>query len=238
MTSRVAIITARGGSKRIPRKNIKNFLGKPVIAYSIESAKKAGCFDEIMVSTDDHEIAEVAQKYGASVPFFRSPQTSDDYSSTTDVLLEVLLEYKNREMNFEQACCLYPAAPFITDTLLREGLRKLEETKASTLIPIATFASPILRALTIENDKLKRLWPENELKSSQELPSAYFDVGQFYWLQVEEFLKSKKLLTENTTTLVLSWKEIQDIDTQDDWNEAEYKYQRMRNRQLYKRTGS
>jgi pseudaminic acid cytidylyltransferase len=233
MTSRIAIITARGGSKRIPRKNIKNFLGKPIIAYSIDSAQKAECFDEIMVSTDDEEIAEVAQKYGASVPFFRSAKTSEDFSSTADVLVEVLLEYKGRNINFEQACCLYPAAPFITEKLLLQGLRKMEETEASALIPVAAFPSSIWRALAIENDKLKRLWPENEMKSSQELSSTYFDVGQFYWLQVETFLKNKKLLSENTTTLVMSWNEIQDIDTQDDWNEAEYKYQRMRNRQLY-----
>lgn len=225
MSSCVAIITARGGSKRIPRKNIKLFLGKPIIAYSIEAAQKSNCFTEIMVSTDDEEIAEVAQKYGANVPFFRSKSTSDDFTGTVDVLLEVLLEYKTRGLDFDKACCLYPAAPFTTENLITAGLKKMTEMGASSLIPVAAFPSPIWRALKINNEKLERIWPENEMKRSQDLPNTYFDVGQFYWLKVDDFLKQKKLLTKNTTSLELSWNEIQDIDTPNDWAEAEYKYQ-------------
>lgn len=225
MSSSVAIITARGGSKRIPKKNIKSFLGKPIISYSIEAAQRSNCFKEIMVSTDDVEIAEVAQKYGASIPFFRSKSTSDDYSNTTDVLLEVLLEYKSRGINFDRACCLYPAAPFITDRLIVAGLKKLIETGASSLIPVTTFPSSIWRALEINQNKLKRIWPENEMKRSQDLPTTYFDVGQFYWVNVSDFLEQKKLIATNSAPLILRWNEIQDIDTLDDWAEAEFKYQ-------------
>lgn len=225
MSSCVAIITARGGSKRIPRKNIKLFLGKPIIAYSIEAAQRANCFTEIMVSTDDEEIAEVAQKYGANVPFFRSQSTSDDFSVTADVLLEVLLEYKTRGLNFDKACCLYPAAPFVTEKLIIAGLEKLVAMKASALIPIASFPSPIWRALEINKDKLVRIWPENEMKRSQDFPNTYFDVGQFYWFKVEDFIKQKKLLTTNTIPLVMNCNEVQDIDTPEDWDQAEYKYQ-------------
>ena len=224
MSSCVAIITARGGSKRIPRKNIKLFLGKPIIAYSIEAAQKSKCFTEIMVSTDDEEIAEIAQNYGANVPFLRSKSTSDDFAGTANVLLEVLLEYKARGLDFDKACCLYPAAPFMTENLIIAGLKKMKEMGASSLIPVAAFPSPIWRALEINKEKLAMIWPENERKRSQDLPNTYFDVGQFYWLNVDEFLKQKKLLTKNTTSLVLSWNEIQDIDTLDDWAEAEYKY--------------
>jgi N-acylneuraminate cytidylyltransferase len=221
----IAIITARGGSKRIPRKNIKPFLGKPIIAYTIEAAQKSNCFTEIMVSTDDEEIANIARNYGANVPFMRSELTSGDLSSTADVLLEVLLEYKARGLDFDNACCLYPASPFINGDIIITGLRKMIEMGASSLIPVATFPSSIWRAFEINNERLGRIWPENEMKRSQDLSNTYFDVGQFYWLNVVDFVEQKKLLTTNTTPLLLRWNEIQDIDTLDDWAEAEYKYQ-------------
>ncbi len=225
MTSRIAIITARGGSKRIPRKNIKPFFGKPMIAYVIEAAKSTNCFDEIMVSTDDKEIGEIALKYGASVPFYRSAKNSDDYSSTVDVLLEVLHEYAKRGAVFNQACCLYPAAPFITADILLEGLKAMQDSNADALIPVALFSSPVWRALKVEDGKLKRIWPEYEMSRSQDLPKAYYDAGQFYWFDVDIFINKRKILADNTTYLELNWSQVQDIDTPEDWIEAEYKYQ-------------
>lgn len=225
MTSRIAIITARGGSKRIPRKNIKLFYGKPMIAYVIEAAKSTNCFDEIMVSTDDEEIGEISLKYGASVPFYRSAKNSDDYSSTVDVLLEVLQDYAKRGVVFNQACCLYPAAPFITADTLLEGLKTMQDNNADALIPVALFSSPVWRALKDEDGKLKRIWPEYEMSRSQDLPKAYYDAGQFYWFDVDIFTNKKKILADNTAFLELNWSQVQDIDTPEDWIEAEYKYQ-------------
>jgi len=222
---RVAIITARGGSKRIPRKNIKLFLGKPIIAYSIQAALDAHCFDEIMVSTDDEEIADVAQKYGASVPFFRSEATSNDFSGTADVLLEVLSQYQRQSVNFHQACCIYPTAPFLTPEVLIKGLALMEEYQAESLIPVAEFPSSIWRSFQISGNYLERIWPENEEKRSQDLRNAYYDAGQFYWFQIKPFLNSKKLLTEKTIPLILQPAQVQDIDTPSDWIEAESKYQ-------------
>jgi N-acylneuraminate cytidylyltransferase len=221
---RLAIITARGGSKRIPRKNIKYFCGKPIISYSIEAAMRAGCFSEVMVSTDDEDIAEISKNYGAKVPFLRSAKNSDDFSGTADVLFEVLTEYEKNGENFEQCCCLYPAAPFITSELLLTSLMKMEGTGSKSLVPVAEFSSPIFRAMKIEDNSLQRIWSEHEKTRSQDLPKTYFDVGQFYWFDVKSFMKSKKLLTEKTTPLIVSWKDFQDIDTPDDWEEAEFKF--------------
>jgi pseudaminic acid cytidylyltransferase len=227
MSKCIAIITARGGSKRIPRKNLKLFLGKPIISYTIDTAVKANIFDEIMVSTDDVEIAEVSKKYGAKIPFFRSSRTSDDYSSTADVLYEVLLEYRKMGGHFKYACCIYPTAPLISTKVLVNSFEKLVKENASTLIPVSEFSTPIWRALDINNEKLNWIWPEYEMKRTQDLSRTYFDVGQFYWLRVEDFLESRKLLTSNTITMILPWNQIQDIDNIDDWTEAEFKYRSL-----------
>lgn len=225
--TRVAIITARGGSKRIPRKNIKPFFGKPIIAYSIQAAKDAQCFDEIMVSTDDKEISEVALNYGATIPFFRSAQTSDDFSGTVDVLLEVLREYERRGKKFDQACCLYPAAPLITPDLLLSSLRVLEASESLAVVPVAPFPSSIWRALKIADGKLERLWDTYEKSRSQDLPETYYDVGQFYWMNVQAFLRDEKIIGNSTVPFILSPRQIQDIDTEEDWKEAEYKYRML-----------
>jgi pseudaminic acid cytidylyltransferase len=224
MTKSVAIITARGGSKRIPRKNIRDFLGKPIIAYSISAALEAGCFDEIMVSTDDEEIAEVAKKYGAVVPFFRSAERSDDFATTTDVLLEVLTSYGEIGKFFELACCLYPTAPFVTAEKLRTGYTTLLEHDASSAFPVVRFGYPIQRALKIENDFLHMIWPENISARSQDLMPAYHDTGQFYWFNVKRFLESKQLFSSRTVPIIVSESEVQDIDTEEDWKIAEMKY--------------
>ncbi len=188
----LAIITARGGSKRIPRKNIRDFLGKPVIAYVIDASIKSNLFEEVMVSTDDSEIAEVAQKYGARVPFMRSAENSDDFATTDDVLVEVLEEYKKLGKNFEYACCLYPTAPFVTPQKLQQAFKLLVESQADSVFPVVAFSYPIWRSLRIENGRLVMNFPENLNKRSQDLAIAYHDAGQFYFFRVENFLTKKK----------------------------------------------
>lgn len=221
---RIAIITARGGSKRIPRKNIKEFCGKPILAYSIEAAINSKVFDTVMVSTDDKEIADVAMKYGAEVPFFRSEKTSDDYATTNDVLLEVLAEYEKRGQKFDVGCCIYPTAPFVTAERIKQGIELIEKSEADTLIPVVDFSYPPQRAMHIVNDRLKFLYPEYMDSRSQDLEKHYHDVGQFYMFKVNEFYKNKKLLLGNIIPMKLTEMEVQDIDTIIDWKMAELKY--------------
>lgn len=229
MSNNIGIILARGGSKRIKRKNIKHFLGKSVIQYTIEAAKKSGCFSEIMISTDDAEIAELAQRLGATFPFKRSESTSNDFSSTSDVLLEVLTEFKARGLTFNNACCMYAASPFISSDNISLGLKKMKAECASSLIPVVASKYSIWRALEINKERLSRIWPENESTRTQDLPVAYFDVGQFYWINIFDFWNEKAMLTKNTAYLELKWNESHDIDTPEDWAEAEYKYQLLSN---------
>lgn len=222
---RIAIITARGGSKRIPRKNIREFLGKPIIEYSIEAALKSGIFDEVMVSTEDEEIAKLAKKAGASVPFLRSAVNANDFASTADVLLEVLHEYQKRKREFDQACCIYPTAPFITKTDLKEAMELLEATQADSVLPVVRFSFPPQRCVVITGECLQAKWPENMFKRSQDLETLYHDCGQFYCVDVKSFQTQKKLLMENTKPYIRSEMEVQDIDTLEDWTIAEHKYQ-------------
>lgn len=223
MTS-VAIITARGGSKRIPRKNIKDFCGKPIMAYSIEAAKASGLFDEIMVSTDDGEIAEVARKYGANVPFMRSAATSDDYATTADVIREVLGEYEKRGKNFGWVCCIYPTAPFVTAKKLRDSFSYLRAKNANALVPVVRFSYPPQRCVVIANGLLQYKWPENVRARSQDLEPYYHDAGQYYFWKTEEFSEG---MIENTVPFVLNDLEVQDIDNLEDWRLAEIKYRMM-----------
>jgi len=220
----LAIITARGGSKRIPRKNIKPFLGHPIIKYSIDAALGSGCFDEVMVSTDDREIGEIAEKLGAKVPFMRSADTSDDFATTADVIEEVLLEYERAGNTFEYCCCIYPTAPFVSSVKLQDGFKLLKAKKADTVLSVVRFSYPIQRALKIENDRLLMINPENLNARSQDLMPAYHDSGQFYWLRTESFLQSKKVFTEKTLSLEVPESEVQDIDNEEDWKIAEMKY--------------
>ena len=222
--SKLAIITARGGSKRIPRKNIKSFCGKPIMAYSIEAAVNSGVFDTVMVSTDDEEIAEIGRKYGAEVPFFRSEATSGDYATTTDVLMEVLNEYDKRGQHFDMACCIYPTAPFVSADRLKEAVTDLEASDADTIIPVVAFSYPPQRAFVIENENLVFKYPENLNTRSQDLQKFYHDAGQFYVFRTEAFFKNKNLLLGNIKPLELSEIEVQDIDTEVDWQLAELKY--------------
>lgn len=221
----LAIIPARGGSKRIPRKNIKDFLGKPIIAYSIETALKSKLFDEVMVSTDDEEIAEVAKKYGAKVPFMRSEKNSDDHSTTTDVVEEVLDEYFKRGINFDIFCCIYPTAPLITRENLKQGLDLLTKKNFDSVFPVVQFSYPIQRSFKITDSNVVMIWPENINKRSQDLETAYHDSGQFYWMWTAKFRENKKLFKANSGAIVLDDLFVQDIDNLSDWELAEFKYQ-------------
>lgn len=223
----IAIITARGGSKRIPRKNIKEFCGKPIIAYSIEAALESKQFDEVMVSTDDKEIAEIGKKYGAVVPFMRSSETSNDYATTVDVLREVLGEYQKRGCFFEHTCCIYPTAPFITAEKLRCAMDLLREEKVDSVIPVVGFSFPPMRGMFIREEKLEYCYPEFAQKRSQDIEIMYHDCGQFYCMKTAAFLSKGKIVTDHTRGLIIPEREVQDIDTMEDWAIAEMKYRLM-----------
>ena len=226
--SSVAIITARGGSKRIPHKNIKPFLGKPIIAYSIEAAKAAGCFDEVMVSTDDEEIAEIARRYGAVVPFMRSAENSDDFSTTRDVVREVLKQYKEVGRAFDYACCIYPTAPFITAERLKESMQLLEEKQADSVLPVVRFSFPPQRCVVLEDGRAVFKWPEHMLTRSQDLEPFYHDCGQYYCLNTKAFGEQEVLFMKNTYPVILDEMEVQDIDNETDWKLAELKFKLLR----------
>lgn len=222
----LALITARGGSKRILKKNIKNFNGKPIIYYSINTAINSKIFDYVMVSTDDKEIAKISKKFGAKVPFYRSKKNSDDYSTTSDVINEVLNELKKINLEFDNVCCMYPTAPFITDEILSLSAKILEKEDVDSITPITKFSFPIWRGFKLNsNNSIEYLWPENELKRSQDLPAVYHDVGQFYFLKISSFLDQKKLIMKKNKAVILSEDKVQDIDTIEDWKIAELKYE-------------
>lgn len=221
---KIAIITARGGSKRIPRKNIKPFLGKPILAYSIEAAAGSGLFDEIMVSTDDAEIAEIAERHGAKVPFMRSPETANDFATTNDVLLEVLAEYEKRGQRFDVGCCIYPTAPFVTAEKLRKAMEMLLNSDADTLIPVVAFSYPPQRAMIVKDGRLVFEYPEYMDSRSQDLTPHYHDVGQFYCFRVEAYKRNRKLMLGNILPFEIPETQVQDIDSQTDWEIAEIKY--------------
>ncbi len=225
--SKLCIIPARGGSKRIPRKNIKSFLGKPIIAYSIDAALNSKLFDEVIVSTDDGEIAEIAMKYGATVPFYRSEENSNDHATTFDVLKEVIEEYKLRyKKEFKYACCIYPTAPFVTSKRLSESLDTLIKNDFDTVFPIIKFGFPIQRALKLsESGKIEFFNKEHQNTWSQDLESTFHDAGQFYWFNVIRCLEAKTLITQNCGSVIIKETEGQDIDNEIDWKLAELKYE-------------
>lgn len=222
--STIAIITARGGSKRIPRKNIKEFLGKPIIAYSIDAAIQSNLFDEIMVSTDDHEIAEIAETYGAKVPFFRSGKNSDDYATTVDAIMEVLNEYELLGKTYKYGCCIYPTAPLLQTGILSDAFQLLVNKNYNTVFPVVEYSYPIQRSLNIDqNGKVNMNWPEHIDSRSQDLEKSYHDAGQFYWFNTSNLIEDKKLFGKNSGGIVLPVRLVQDIDTEDDWIIAELK---------------
>ena len=228
--SSVAIITARGGSKRIPKKNIKEFNGKPIIAYSIEAALESGIFDEVMVSTDSGEIAEVAKRFGAAVPFLRSEATSNDWAITVDVLREVLENYALREKRFDKMCCLYPTAPFLTAERLRQADRVMEAAGAESLMPVVRFSFPPQRGMVIRENRLEYRYPAFKNTRSQDLEPMYHDCGQFYFCRTDAFFKYHAIVTADTVPFEMPEEEVQDIDNLQDWEMAELKYRLLAQR--------
>lgn len=224
----LAIIPARGGSKRIPRKNIRPFRGKPILAWSVEAALASGAFDEVMVSTDDAEIAETARALGAEVPFLRSARGADDYATTADVLTEVLNAYAELGRAFSVACCIYPTAPFVRCEELAAGKAKLLDGPFDVIMPVAAFGYPIWRSLRRDGTgRIALNFPEHLNARSQDLPPAYHDAGQWYWFRVSAFLRNGALIGPNAGSVLLSEGEVQDIDTEEDWALAEMKHERL-----------
>lgn len=222
----LAVIPARAGSKRIPQKNIRKFFGKPIMSYSIEVAKETGLFDEIMVSTDSDEIASLALSLDINVPFKRTGKAADDFATLTDVLLEVISEYRNMDKYFEFVCLILPTAVFVSSQKLKEAYLKLRDNpRLSGALPVVQFPHPVQRSFTIdESSELKLLYPGNINVRTQDLPHAYYDSGQFYWLRTKDFLAEKKIFMEHLGAIELSALEVQDIDTEEDWRIAELKY--------------
>jgi len=220
----IAIIPARGGSKRIPKKNIKDFLGKPIIAYSIETALSSQCFDKVIVSTDNEDIAKVARKYGAEVPFIRPVELSDDYTGTNDVVKHALSWLLEQGFEVKYVCCIYATVPFLKSKFLKEGLKKLQSSGKSFAFSLTSFASPIQRAIKIQDDEISMFYPEHVLTRSQDLDEAYHDAGQFYWGKPQAFLDEVGMFSEDSISVVLPRYLVQDIDTLEDWERAELMY--------------
>ena len=217
----MCIIPARGGSKRISRKNVKPFLGKPMLAYSIRTAQESRLFDEIMVSTDDEEIAEVARQYGAKIPFMRSAEMASDYATTADVLKEVIEKYKELGQEFQNFCCFYATAPLVQNKDVVAAFERLQQSDFTCVYPVVQFSYPIWRCLDLAEDgTMTRHWPKYENSRSQDLPKEYHDTGTFYWYKTEEWLAGHM----KVGGIEVSEIAIQDIDTETDWKLAEMKY--------------
>tara|TARA_B110000879_G_scaffold103590_1_gene139806 strand:- start:5705 stop:6400 length:696 start_codon:yes stop_codon:yes gene_type:complete len=226
--SNLCIIPARGGSKRIPKKNIKHFLGKPIIAYSIQVAIDSHLFDEVIVSTDDKEIAVIAKEYGAKVPFLRSEKNANDFATTVDVILEVLDNYKRQAKSFDNICCIYPTAPFVSIKKLSKCLDILKSKSLDSVFPIIQYGFPVQRSMKIfQEDLVRMIQPGHIDTRTQDLEPTYHDAGQFYWLKTDKILLQKKLWTNSSGFIVVSELEAQDIDTETDWKIAELKYKMM-----------
>jgi N-acylneuraminate cytidylyltransferase len=221
MNKIIAVITARGGSKRIPRKNIKEFYGQPMIKYAIDAALESKIFDTVMVSTDDEEIAQIAKKYGADVPFMRSKETSNDFAGTMDVLLEVIDQYKKMKLEFNTLCCIYPCVPFLKGDILKKAYDIFVKSDIDVLMPVVRFSYPIQRALRINNTGLlEYAYPEYIESRSQDLEPMYHDVGMFYFYKIDSLSNHNKKMKY----FGMREFEIQDIDTEEDWHYAELKY--------------
>lgn len=227
----IAIITARGGSKRIPKKNIREFCGRPIIEYSIRAALESKLFDEVMVSTDSEEIAEISRQCGASVPFFRSEENSNDYAITADVINEVINEYEKLGKRFDTLCCIYPTAPFVTAKKLSDAYNEMKKNNADSAMTVVRYGFPPQRAVVIRNGKIEFQYPEYYKTRSQDLEPIYHDCGQFYFCNVDAFKKYKTMITPNCVPFVVSEEEVQDIDNISDWNIAEMKYNASRKRE-------
>ena len=221
----IAIIPARGGSKRIPRKNIKNFCGQPIIAYSIQAAQKSGLFDRIIVSTDDEEIAEVSRRYGAEIPFMRPKELADDYTGTNAVVKHALEWLRDQGEPAKYACCIYATAPFIQVEYLKHGFEKLVSSGKDFAFSVTSFEFPIQRSVCIkQNGEIEPFFPEHISSRSQDLEEAYHDAGQFYWGKAEAYLNGLRAHTAASLPVILPRYHVQDVDTLEDWEQAELLY--------------
>lgn len=225
---KVAVIPARGGSKRIPRKNIKTFCGKPMIAWSILAAKKSGCFNRIIVSTDDNEIADIAIKLGADVPFIRPAELANDFASTPDVMQHAATWLNTQKNKPSFICCISATAPLLDPEYLREGLKKIKNDICEYAVSVTSFSSPIQRAFRITTDeRIEMFYPENFHKCSQDLEASYHDAGQFYWGRTSAWVSKKLLFSRDAVPIQIPGIQVQDIDVLDDWDIAELKFKML-----------
>lgn len=225
---RLAIIPARGGSKRIPRKNIRDFCGKPMISRSIEAALSSGCFDQVIVSTDDEEIAEVSRGLGASVPFLRPRELSDDYTGTVPVIAHAIDWYQQHSETPTEVCCIYATAPFVLAGDIQRGLKMLEDTGCDYAFPVTSYAFPIQRAIRITaENRVEMLYPEHCNTRSQDLEEVFHDAGQFYWGRATAWLGRKPLFSKDAVAIIVPRHRVQDIDTPEDWERAERMFQAL-----------
>lgn len=229
---RLAVIPARGGSKRIPRKNIKHFCGKPMIAWSIEAARLSGCFDRILVSTDDAEIAQVAQIHGADVPFMRPPELSDDHAGTIPVIAQAVAWQNQHGEQAQDVCCIYATAPFVQAADLQRGLHILQSSRADYAFSVTSYAFPIQRAIRITSqERVEMFQPEHFGTRSQDLEEAWHDAGQFYWGKASAWLAGKSLFSQVAAPVPLPRHRVQDVDTPEDWDRAEWLFKAMQHEQ-------
>ncbi|WP_321837725.1 pseudaminic acid cytidylyltransferase [Pseudomonas kulmbachensis] len=225
---KLAIIPARGGSKRIPRKNIKLFCEKPMIAWSIEAALQSGCFDQVIVSTDDEEIADVARRYGATVPFVRPAELSDDHTGTIPVIRHAIEWVNAQGQSVEQACCLYATAPFVSPEDIRRGLDTLLDTGSDYAFSVTSYAFPIQRAIRLNAEgRVEMFNPEHFNTRSQDLEEAFHDAGQFYWGKADAWLQGRMIFSPASVPVALPRHRVQDIDTPEDWVRAEWLFKAM-----------
>lgn len=226
---KLCVIPARGGSQRIPRKNIKEFCGKPMIAWSIEAAQETACFDRIIVSTDDDEIADVAKTYGAGIPFIRPAALADDYAGTTPVIAHAIQWHIDHDELPDHVCCIYATAPFIQAEDIKRGLDLLLSSGADYTFSVASYAFPIQRAIRITNDqRVKMFQPKHFNTRSQDFEDAWHDAGQFYWGRASAWLEERKIFTSNAAPIILPRHRVQDIDTQEDWEFAQLMFDVLR----------
>ena len=230
---KIAVIPARGGSKRIPRKNIKLFCGKPMIAYAIEAAQKSGLFDHVVVSTDDQEIAQVAQDWGAEVPFIRPAALANDYTGTTPVIAQAIAACQEIGWAMDYVCCIYPCVPLIEVADLRLVFEYLLQTQANYAFPVAEFPSAIQRALKrLADGRMQPFYPEYTITRTQDLEPAYYDAGQFYWGTVSAWLSLFNLHSTGLGIIIPNWRVV-DVDTPEDWQRAEIMYKMMLNKEVF-----
>jgi pseudaminic acid cytidylyltransferase len=220
----LAIIPARGGSKRIPGKNIRNFAGKPIIQYSLEAALQSSLFGEVMVSTDNDEIANISREIGAQIPFFRKGETSGDFATLADVISEVLVDYALIGKQWDYVCCILPTAPFISTSDLKKSFQAFIDGNFNSLFPVVRYSYPIQRALRFNEKRIEMFWPENLNARSQDLEPTYHDAGLFYWIRASSFVIQKRIFTENSGAFELPEIKVQDIDNEDDWILGEMKF--------------